>query len=499
MSGIRDRYLATLVSGYGLMALQIGISLAMVPMALSYLGKETFGIWSLAVQVSILLSLLDAGMNGALARHLIDYREHPGDDGLRHCIGTGFRVLSIQGILIFIAAVLVSRFSGPAFGLVRDEAADFGKVLMMLALASCVGFFAKIFSSWLYATQRLELCNYITFGITIGEFAVFWMLLKAGQGIYSIAWARMLASIFGSLLICWMAIKIADFPVRMLKGEWNVPMFRRLASFGGGMFLLTLGTQMLTMTQTAMITKSLGLGTAAVWVTAPKLFQVILQMVSKLWDYRIPHLSALMAGNQTAVLTHNFCGLFRATAYIGGGGLGAVVALNPQFLAIWTHNEIHWDHINDSLIALVFYFSLQIRCITDFVLHTKKVGWMPILMLSEGILFVASALWMLPRFGIPGMLVAALVSGGILRLPYAWRHFRDFLRLGAGTQLQLAMHAFGGVFLGCSIYLLLSTVDTHFKMQNEWLNLTKQSTLCVLLLGPLALKLVIASQRTVNS
>jgi hypothetical protein len=36
-------------------------------------------------------------------------------------------------------------------------------------------------------------------------------------------------------------------------------------------------------------------------------------------------------------------------------------------------------------------------------------------------------------------------------------------------------------------------------MQNEWLNLTKQSTLCVLLLGPLALKLVIASQRTVNS
>jgi hypothetical protein len=496
MSGIRDRYLATLVSGYGLMALQIGMSLAMVPLALSYLGKETFGIWSLAAQVSVWLSLLDAGMNGALARHLIDYRADPSGDGLRHCIATGFRVLCIQGILILLTAILMSRYSGPAFGLTGDDATDFGWVLIMLASAACLGFFCKVFNSWLYATQRLDICNIISFGLTFGEFAVFLLLLKAGYGIYAIAWARVLVSIVGSLLICWAAIKISHFPARLLKGKWNGSMFRRLASFGGGMFLLTLGTQMLTMTQTAMVTKTLGLATAAVWATAPKLFQVILQMVSKLWDYRIPHLSALMAEEQTSRLTRDFGGLFKATAYIGGGGLGAVVALNPQFLALWTHHAIHWDHLNDGLIALVFYVSLLIRCVTDFVLHTKKVGWMPILMLCEGILFVTSALWLLPHFGMPGMLLAALVSGGILRLPYAWRHFRNFLGLGARTQLQLAMHAFGGVLLGSAIYLLLSTIDAHFKMQNEWLNLTTQSTLCALLLGPLALKLVIASQRT---
>jgi O-antigen/teichoic acid export membrane protein len=496
MSVIRDRYLATLVSGYALIGLQIVVSLAMVPLALSYLGKETFGIWSLAAQVSIWLQLLDAGMNGALARHMIDYRSDPAGDGLKFCISTGFRVLCIQGGLILIAAILMGQFAGPAFGLQGEESLAFGRVLLILGSTTCLGFVSKILQSWLFATQRLDICNFIGLGVYLGEFFVFWLLLRTGHGLYSLAWARLCSTTVSSCLVWWTGIRFAKFPTHLLKGGWNAPMFRKLASYGGGMFLLTLGTQLLTMTQTALVTKFLGLGTAAVWATAPKLFQVVLQMVSKLWDYRVPHLSSLMAGNQTALLTRNFCGLFRATAYIGGGALGTVIALNPGFLSIWTHDAIHWAPMNNGLIALAFYLSLLIRCFTDFVMHTKKIGWMPALMLCEGIIFVGFAMWLLPRYGIPGMLVASLVAGGLLRFPYAWQKFRLYLTLDGKIIRSLVTQALGGALIGAALYSLLSLTQTILHGQSIWVSLISQGTLAALLMGPIALKLVLSSQKS---
>ena len=495
MSRFKDRYFATLVSGYALMGMQIIISLATVPLALKYLGKEGFGIWALATQVAIWLQMLDAGMNGALARHLIDYRAEPEGEGLAHCIATGFRVLSSQGLVILLMAILVGCFSGPLFGLGALDAATFRNLLFMLGAATGFGFVSKIVQSWLYATQRLDACNLIALGLFIGEFTIFWLLLRAGCGIYALAWARIFTTIGGAILSWWAAIQLAHFPVRHLKGSWNTAMFHRLAAFGGGMFLLTLGNQLLTATQTALVSKHLGLATAAVWATAPKLFQLILQMVSKLWDFRVPFLSSLMAGDHRPALIAHFNALFRATAYIGGGGLGAAVAMNPAFLSLWTNHTIQWAHANDLWIALAFYFALLIRCFTDFVLHTKKVGWMPILMLCEGIIFVASALYMLPRFGIPGMLVSSLVAGGLLRLPYAWRHFRNYLSLNSCAVRSLAFHASGGAILGIVVHTLLLAIGHGLSIQSKLVTLCIQTVVGGLLLGPIAWKLVITSQR----
>jgi O-antigen/teichoic acid export membrane protein len=498
MSRFKDRYFATLVSGYALMGMQIIISLATVPLALKYLGKEGFGIWALATQVAIWLQMLDAGMNGALARHLIDYRAEPEGEGLAHCIATGFRVLSSQGLVILLMAILVGCFSGPLIGLSAPDAATFRNLLFMLGAATGFGFVSKIVQSWLYATQRLDACNLIALGLFIVEFTVFWLLLRAGCGIYALAWARMFTAIGGAILSWWTAIRLARFPVRYLKGSWNAAMFHRLAAFGGGMFLLTLGTQLLTATQTALVSKHLGLATAAVWATAPKLFQLILQMVSKLWDFRVPFLSSLMAGDHRPALIIHFNGLFRATAYIGGGGLGAAIAMNPAFLSLWTNHTIQWAHANDLWIALAFYFSLLIRCLTDFVMHTKKIGWMPFLMLCEGGIFVVSASLLLPRFGISGMLLASLVVGGLLRLPYAWRYFRAYLSLNIHQSRALAGHAVGGGALGATVYLLLTLAQHGLQTQSPWLSFAIQGALAALLLGPIAFKLVVSSQQTLR-
>jgi O-antigen/teichoic acid export membrane protein len=94
----RNRYLVSLAAGYTQMGVLILIALVQEPLLLSYLGKAQFGLWLLGVQAASWLQLLDGGMNGALARYLIDYRHDPAGGALQRCLSTGVRVLMTLSI-----------------------------------------------------------------------------------------------------------------------------------------------------------------------------------------------------------------------------------------------------------------------------------------------------------------------------------------------------------------------------------------------------------------
>jgi O-antigen/teichoic acid export membrane protein len=492
---LRNRYLVTLGAGYAQMAVMILISLAQVPLFLSYLGKTQFGIWALAAQVSMWLQLIDGGMNGALARHLIDYRGDTTGTELRKCLATGMRVLCMQGLLVFSIAALLGLLGQSAFGLSLPDAASFRKLMLVLGLSAGIGFAGKVAQSWLYASQRLDLANMIGFILAPFEFGLMWLLLHQDVGIMSLAWARLSMAVLAVAICWWVSVRWVEFPWRMLASGWDSAMFRRLAVFGGGMFLLTLGSLLLSMTQTAMTARYLGVAAATVWATAPKVFMLAQQLVCKLWDYRIPYLSSLMADGRTARISKDFLVVFGIIAYAGGGICGVLAAINPAFLELWTGGRIEWEPHNNLLMAASAYSFLLVRCVTDLVLHTKKVGWMPVLMLAEGLLFVAATAWLLPRYGITGMLAASLLISGILRLPYAWVAFRKYLGADAPRAHKLVRIAFLGSVLGGGLWALLTLVSYSARSLDLRLILTLQAAVAAIILGPMLLRLATAIRK----
>lgn len=495
MNSVKDRYFATLVSGYALMVVQIVLTLVQVPLVLGYLGKEELGVWALATQVAIWLQMLDAGMNGAISRYLIDYRNQQDDGDLAKCVGTGFRIFCMQGVVVLVMTGLLGSFGQTWFGVGAGQAEVFQNALWLLGICACLGFVVKIVQAWYYASLRLDLGNSISLGLLLGEFVLFWFLLHAGLGVMALAWARLASSCCGVCLYTWIGIRKTGFPIRMLRSHWDRAMFSRLARFGGGMFLFMLGTQMLTMTQTILVTRHLGLAAAAVWVTAPRLFQVCQQVVVKLWDFRLPHLTSLMVAGETARIRAGFMGVFRLVALLGGGSLGVVVAVNPSFVRIWTHGIIEWEPCNDLLMASSVFVSLVIKCITDFVMHTKKIGWMPLLMCVEGAMFIGATMWLLPRYGMSGMLAALLAFGGVLRVSYAWGTFRTFMALDGTWIRWMLFQVACGLTLGILFWTLLIGVRQGLPRLDALPLLAIQSTLAATLLGLLSLRLFRAVQR----
>jgi O-antigen/teichoic acid export membrane protein len=59
-------------AGYLATAINIAYTAASVPLALHYLGKDQFGLWSLSQQIVGYLILLDLGVTSAVSRFIAD-------------------------------------------------------------------------------------------------------------------------------------------------------------------------------------------------------------------------------------------------------------------------------------------------------------------------------------------------------------------------------------------------------------------------------------------
>ena len=486
----KDRYLVSLASGYAVMILQIVLGMVQIPLALSYLGNEQFGVWVLAAQVAMWLQMLDAGLNGSMARHLIEYRSLSDTKTLATCISTGFRIFCLQGLAVILMAVLVAAFGHLLFELSPANETAFGRIILMLGIGTAVGFPTKVVYSWLYASQKLALCNKVTTCNILFEFAIFWLLLACGFGVYSLAWARLGSMFLQMALSAWVAVYASDFPYRFLRTPWHSEMFKKLAVFGGGMFMLTLGNQLLNMTQMALVSKYLGLTYAAIWATAPKLFQVGFQIVGKLWDYRMPYMASLMDQKDSKPLIHECISVIHISSYLAGAGLGIVAAVNPNFLEIWTHHKIQWLHHNDIVLALSIFVTLFVRCVTDFVFQAKIAPWMPTLMLCEGLGFIALSAWAIPKYGISGMIASSLIAGSMFRLPYAWRSFTKHYEIGFDQTKMILLHVLGGLVLGVISYGVVVQTARFMPHSQTMIILVAQLAASLLILAPLTFRLM---------
>jgi hypothetical protein len=114
---------------------------------------------------------------------------------------------------------------------------------------------------------------------------------------------------------------------------------------------------------------------------------------------------------------------------------------------------------------------------------------MPILMCGEGLLFVAAAAWLLPRYGLTGMLAASLVISGILRLPYAWLAFRKYLGAETPRARVLVRKTLMGFALGGGLWALLVSVSNASRSLDLRLVLLLQSAVAAVVLGPILFRL----------
>jgi O-antigen/teichoic acid export membrane protein len=417
--GLSASWFATLVTVF--------YGLASVPLALSYLSVEEFGLFMLVQQVAGYFALIELGTSGATARLLIDHKDNQSGKSYGSVITTGFLVLSIQGLIIMLLGLLGAPVVVHALG-IPSSLQDTGvQLLRALCVTFAVGTAFKIFGSILYANKRLDFVNIIiATSVLVGMAIMAVVLLMGGglRGLIIVFAVQALLTIILQALACW---RLRLFP---MPGHWGKPswaQFMEMFHFAKDVFLVNLGTQLLEGSQLIIVTRTMGLGAAAMWSVGTKVFGLLYQLLTRLEGTAIVFFAEMMVRGETSKLLMRFRQIYQLTAGLATVSLGVAAAINKPFVGWWADPALAWPLHLSVLMGAVVFLNLLTRCHIDLIIHTKRLLALRYIYFLEALAFVGMAFFLGSKMGLLGVIVASLSCMLIVRLGYSsWRISRYF-------------------------------------------------------------------------
>lgn len=403
------RFAHNVVSSY--LALGVGIiySLVSVPLALSFLPKQEFGLWALLMQLINYLILIDLGMSGAATRLLIDHKDDPEGSSYAGMFKTSCLVALVQGLLVFAVGVVLAPFCPDRLQTPPDLTTTFVHLLQWQAAVTAFSFLSRPLTQLLCAHQRMDITNYggmmqLTFGL-----GFVWFFLHQGHGLFSFLYANALCSVLSAIFLFSMCCRLDLFPTQFVsaKGSWKS--FWEVFLFGKDLLLVTLGWQLVNASQIILVTRCLGLEAAAVWTVGTRVFNLVCQFIWRFSDSAGAAMGEMMTRGEKSKLFQRYGEI--VTLSLSAAGVAAVLfaCSNSLFISIWTSGKIHWSPVYDVLLAVWIIPLVAIRAHSNFILLTKEVHGMRYICFIEGVAFIAGALLLLRHGGIPAMIAVSVV------------------------------------------------------------------------------------------
>lgn len=413
--------------GYVLMGASILYGLASIPIALSYLPLEKFGLWAVTQQALNFLTLVDLGFSSALARLLIEHKDEPGGAPYHSMVRMSQAVMLAQGGIILLLGIGLAIFLPGFMDIVPELKRTFAGLLALQALVIAAGFAMRFYGQILYAHHRLDIDSGINAcGFAI-QFVVLWLSFHLGAGVFSLVWAS--AATFVTTTAARMVVCRANgfLPRRGGKASFSSRQFREAFSFGAGLFGVSLGGVLIMSTQAMLIGKFIGLAEAGIWSVCTRPFTIMLPFIWRPFDSSFTMFSEMVVRRESARLVVWFTSLGRFT--FGMAFIAAVTfaVCNAPFVWLWTSGRVSWPEINNTLLALWVPLLTFSHCASWVIQATKKLKLLPWICFLEGAFFMAATSLVGNALGYAGIILCSIVASLLFTVPYSCLRLGEIL------------------------------------------------------------------------
>ncbi|HWN95606.1 MAG TPA: oligosaccharide flippase family protein [Methylomirabilota bacterium] len=420
------QFMRSLISGYAVIianALHIAIS---VPLALHYLTRQEFGLWQLVAQLTIYLALVDLGVSG-VSRILVDHKDTKADGRYGSAIQTTFYVSLVQGVVIAVVGLFLSRYIGSMLDVPAELNPAFSRLIWAHALILAATFATRILSYMLAAHQRYDICNYSQIVSSFVNLAVLWLAFQNGAGLYSVVWSQGCGAFVIGIFSFMACLRLRLFPARHAWGKVTWASFKEIFKFGQEIFFLLLGYQMVTASQAILLTRLLGLEAVSLWAIGTRLTAFMNQIVFRIFDYSCAALAEMLVRREAGRLLNRFRELVALSSSIAVF-LGAVlIVCNQPFITLWTNGRFSWPRGYDALMAAVLFVSVCSRIHIGLIGQTKLFHGARYIYLAEAMFFILLSVLVVPQTGMGGMFAASCLSTVLFSGSYGvWRTSRYF-------------------------------------------------------------------------
>jgi O-antigen/teichoic acid export membrane protein len=432
-------FVHTVLSGYLFLGTNILYTLASVPLALRYLSTAEFGLWAMASQLTAFLGLVDAGLGNAVGRLLIDEKDHKESTAYGSLVQTAALVNAVQGLMVIGLAVVISFTAAPLLQLPFERYSAFRALVLGQGVVLGVQFMCRIFGNLLVAHQRNDAGNYLNSISLVFGFVVLWLSFAFGAGVMALVWSQLAGALL-TLLLAWFGcyrLKLLPEPGKWGRVSWA--RFSEMFSFGQRILLLLLGTQLVQLSPTIIVTRLLGLEAAAVWSICTRPFLLVLQIVTRIFDAGAPAFAEMIVRGEDARLLSRFRSLATAVMSLSVVAACLLFLTNQPFVTVWTSGKIGWANTNDFLLGLWLLALTATHVHSGFAVQTKILGALPYVVCAQGVVFVGATVWLLSWTSLSGtavLLTTAMIASCTFSLPYSLSLTSRYFKIPLGAILR---------------------------------------------------------------
>jgi O-antigen/teichoic acid export membrane protein len=280
----------------------------------------------------------------------------------------------------------------------------------------------RVFATVLEGLQDVKFNGAVTMVTTLLNAVLTVVLLQRGYDLYALAYAAVVPMLVSGI---WNLVRVGRIAPDLLRGwTWpGWPAIRSLFTQGFGTWVGGWGWRLISASD-GLVLATLGNRTAvAALACTNKLAQALVQLSWVPCDGGLVGLAHL-AGEQTGQRVHEaIVIMMRVYLALAGSVACVVLAMNPSFVTRWVGPSLFAGGRANVLIALLtimMTFGHALAVVPSVLGQRLQIGFAT---LACGVMHVGLAFGLGLRFGVVGIVLAGVISHGIVFSALAWRPF----------------------------------------------------------------------------
>ena len=463
------------VISYASLFLNVVTGLLYTPWVINSIGKENYGLYTLAMSV-ISLFVFDFGLGQAIQRYVSKYLSENRQDLVDKLLGLVFKLYLIADIVIFVALTVIYFFLPSMYqGLTASEMSDF-KVVYMIAALFCVISFPFIPLNGIIASYekfiQLKSCDLIHKIIIVVLMAT---CLLMGGGLFALV---IVNSVAGIIIILLKLAILGKTRIRAVQWRfWDKALLRAVFSFSIWVTVIQLAQRCIFNLAPSILAAFANSVSVSILGIAICLEGYTYSFASAINGMFLPRVSRMIANDRREEILKLMIRVGRIQIYVIGLICVGFICTGREFIQVWLGDGYSEVYLCALMIILPSFLQLPQEIGSTTIVAEGKVKHQAYAFLAMAAINLILAFPLSKYFGVQGLCLSIMVA-------YLVRTFLMDLIFYKELKINVFVF-FRDSFLRIIPAIAIATISTFlligFIPYGGWLGFVLKAVVCVVI------------------
>lgn len=406
MSTTRQIKLGAILS-YLAIAINILCGIVYTPWMISSIGRENFGLYTLANSV-ITLFVFDFGLSSAVTRFIARYLAEGRQDKADRCIGLVYRLYFVIDIVLLLIMTLVYFYIPDIYReLTADEIQKFKVIYVIAASYSVLSFPFIPVNGILKAHEKfiqLQTCDVLHKLFVVGSMAV---CLLCGYGLYALVLVNASAGIITILLKLYCIFRFT--PQRMVWSYFDKTELKNIAGYSGWVTVISLSQRCILTLAPSILGIFSGSAAIAVLGIATSIEAYTFTFANAINGMFLPMVARIVSSDKGNVLPL-MIRVGRIQIFVVGFVVFGFLCLGNSFIYNWVGGEFSNSFVCALLLMFPSFLHLPQQIGQETIYASNRVKKLALVFIIMAVTNLLGAFLLAPSLGAVGICISIFIA-----------------------------------------------------------------------------------------